>query len=108
MATVDIPFIERTPVVSSNLSDVGYDPETRTLAVGFKNGSIFHFAHVPAVLHEAFIKAPSLGTFFHRAVRGKFESRKIAPLVMGHCPKCADEGLNGCVCENCGEDTYRA
>lgn len=103
-------FIERTPPAtkSSNIEDIGYDEATRTLAVGFVNGSIFHFAGVPPQLVDAFRKAPSAGKFFHAAVRGKFTSRKVAPLDLALCPKCLDEGLRGAVCDNCGEDSYRA
>lgn len=104
-----ILYIERTPpeVPSSNIDDLGYDAEHKTLAVGFKNGSIFHFSGVPLALYEAFRKAPSAGKFFHAAVRGKFTSRKVAPLVLALCPQCGDEGIKGAVCDNCGEETYR-
>ena len=42
----------REPVSSSNLADVGYDPATQTLEVGFKNGRIYQYFDVPEHIRD--------------------------------------------------------
>ena len=60
------PPIELHPVESSQVKAIGYDAESRTLAVAFKhgNGAIYHYPNVDAETHEAFVKAESIGAFF--------------------------------------------
>jgi hypothetical protein len=94
------PLVDTTPVESSNVLSYGYDPERKVLAVWFKSGELFHHHEVPAALWEGFQKAPSKGTFYGRAVRGKFGGQKMT----GHCPKCGGLGLVGLLCEDCGTD----
>lgn len=91
-------LVDVTPVESSNLVSYGYDPARKTLAVWFKSGELFHHHDVPPVLWTAFEQAPSKGTFYGRAVRGKFQGLKMT----GHCPKCGGLGLVGVPCEDCG------
>lgn len=56
-------------VESSQIAEVGYDAESRTLGVRFKPtgkspASEYHYAGVPAPIHRAMISAPSVGSFF--------------------------------------------
>jgi len=71
--------MDRTPVKSSNLKSVGYDPETETLEVEFKAGTVYRYADVPAEVHAALMAAESVGSYYARNVRGKFESEKVEP-----------------------------
>lgn len=58
---------------SSLIAEHGYDLESKTLAIRFRNnGKLFHFADVPQEAADAFTGAPSLGKHFHAAIRGKF------------------------------------
>lgn len=57
------------PVSSSNISEVGYDPETKTLRVKFKKGGMWDYFDVSAEEHEAFISAPSIGKHFLSNIR---------------------------------------
>lgn len=92
------PLVDTDPVASSNLSGYGYAAERQTLAVWFKSGDLWHHHAVPVALWTAFQQAPSKGTFYGRAVRGKFPSVKMT----GHCPKCGALGIVGITCEDCG------
>lgn len=92
------PLLDCTPVASTNVLSYGYDPQARTLAVWFKSGELFHHHDVPLALWTAFEQAPSKGTFYGKAVRGKFSGLKLT----GHCPKCGALGLVGVSCEDCG------
>lgn len=65
----------RTPVKSSNLKSVGYDPATRTLEVEFHSGDVHQFADVWADHHKQLLSASSPGSYFHAHIRGKFKSK---------------------------------
>lgn len=85
--------MNREPVTSSNITSIGfelnadYDPKNArgTLEVEFapKNktqtrGEIWRYYDVPAALRVALMVAPSIGSFFHKAVRmGNFRSEKV-------------------------------
>ena len=71
--------MKRKLVKSSNLKDVGYDPATQELQVGFLNGNIFSYAGVPQEDFEALMAAESIGKAFNAGIRGIFESTKLAP-----------------------------
>lgn len=61
--------MERAPVVSSNLAEVGFDPVTGTLEVAFKNGSVYEYYAVPSEVHAELMAAPSHGQYFDRRVK---------------------------------------
>ena len=45
--------VHLTPCKSSTIESLGYDPVTRTLAVKFKNGGVYHYHDVPLEAHRA-------------------------------------------------------
>lgn len=61
-----------TPVKSSNIEAVGYDAEKKILSVKFKSGGTFQYGDVPEGVHKAFVGADSVGSYFHRHIRGNF------------------------------------
>jgi hypothetical protein len=65
------------PVQSSNISKIGYDPETQLMEVHFKNGTRYRYAKVPPEDHEKFVGADSIGTHFHQHIRSRFEGVKL-------------------------------
>lgn len=78
--------IERTEVESSNLHSVGYDADTQTLAVQFWDGNdpntripghMYHYFEVPAHIHQAMMKAESVGKYFYANVRNGFTTEKV-------------------------------
>lgn len=56
--------MNRVSVVSSNLAEVGYDPDTRTLEVAFKNGGVYQYFAVPSSVYIGLLAAPSVGQYF--------------------------------------------
>ena len=66
--------IPLTPRKSTNIKATGYDAATKTLAVQFVNGVVWHYADVPAELAEEFHASPSTGGFFGLRIRGTFEA----------------------------------
>lgn len=65
-------------VKSSNVSGLGFHPQSNTLAVRFANGGIYHYDDVPADVVAQFKAAESKGSYFAKHIRGKFTSKKIA------------------------------
>lgn len=59
----------RTPVSSSNISSIGYDPRTQTLEVEFHNGSVYQYHGVPTVIHQGLMAASSHGHFLDAYVK---------------------------------------
>ena len=69
------PQVKTIPMVavkSSNISAVGYDPRSSTLAVKFSSGSTYHYAGVSEDQATALMQAESVGSHFSKAIRGKF------------------------------------
>lgn len=61
--------MNRVPVVSSNLSEVGYDPATSVLEIAFKRGGVYQYSAVPSSVHEGLMTAPSAGSYFDLHVK---------------------------------------
>ena len=69
-------MVERTPVSSSNVRSVGHDEKTNTLAIEFKDGSVYHYHDVPKDVHEGLISAKSVGGFVHSQIKGNYKHSK--------------------------------
>ena len=70
-------LMEREPVYSSNLAAVGYDPNSETLEVEFKNGRVYEYYNVPSFVHERLMQANSMGQFFNAEIRDAFACSQI-------------------------------
>lgn len=68
--------ITMKPVKSSQVHSHGYDPVTKTLAVKFNSGGLYHYHDVPQETADALDKAESVGSFLGKSVKGKFEFKK--------------------------------
>jgi hypothetical protein len=72
-----------TPVNSSTVKHVGYDPENQILFVHFHSGSGYSYPGVSPDEHQALITAESVGKHLHQHVKSKYEGTKLDPLVTG-------------------------
>lgn len=61
--------MKMTKVESSNLDEIGYDPETKTLRVKFKSGATHDYTEVPPEVHSGLMAADSCGSYFHQNIR---------------------------------------
>lgn len=72
------------PVKSSQVSHIGYDEATKTLAVTFTRGTgaIYHYPDVSKETYVAFNKAESIGSFFGKHIKSlpfkKFAAEPVA------------------------------
>jgi hypothetical protein len=69
--------MKRVSVQSSNLSSVGYDPNTMILEIEFHDRRIYQFSEVPASCFSGLMNAPSLGKFFARHIKGNYPFRNL-------------------------------
>ena len=70
--------MNRTPVSSSNLRSIGYDPNTRTLEIEFHDGGIYQYFEVPTEIHDALMSASSHGKYFAANIKNSFGWQKIS------------------------------
>ncbi len=67
----------RQPVSSSNISSIGYDPESRTLEIEFHSGGVYQYFNVPESIYNALMSASSQGSYFHHYIKGQYRWTKI-------------------------------
>jgi hypothetical protein len=65
------------PCKSSQVAEHGYDAATRTLAIRFKSGDLYHYADVPPAAYEALGKAKSIGSHLHQHVKGRYKHSRV-------------------------------
>ena len=69
--------MERTPVSSTSLASVGYDPLTETLEIELATGSVYQYTHVPESIYHDLMNAPSLGQYFIEAIKDAYPHQRI-------------------------------
>lgn len=76
------PDIPLTPVTSSQVKAIGYDPLTKTLACQFTHGAghIYHYPNVEPKIHADFMSSKSIGKYFGQHIKAlpfdKYEAPK--------------------------------
>jgi hypothetical protein len=65
------------PVKSNNIGEVGYDETTKTLAIRFKSGGLYHYSGVSPETHKSLMGAASVGSHFFATIKGKFDFTRI-------------------------------
>lgn len=67
------PAIAMQPVTSSQITAIGHDPATDTLAIQFPSksgsGSLYHYQNFTAKDFAAFKSAPSIGSHFIKHIK---------------------------------------
>lgn len=69
--------MERRAVSSTNLASVGYEPDTATLEIEFKNGGIYQYFNVPQIIADQLFSASSKGTFFAANIKNQFQFSRL-------------------------------
>lgn len=68
--------MDRISISSSNIVSVGYDSESETLEIEFDNG-VYQYSRVPKEVHSGLMSTSSAGRYFHRNIKGKYDSVKV-------------------------------
>lgn len=69
--------MQRYPVSSSNLASVGYDASSYTLEIEFNSGRVYQYFEVPEHIHQEFVSAASVGSYFARSIRNSFACSEV-------------------------------
>lgn len=69
-------------VNSSNIKQVDYDPFMDTMTVGFSNNSVYEYYGVSIETYKELIEAKSVGKFFQKNIKNKFEFAKRGKLIL--------------------------
>ena len=69
-----------TVVVSTTLATVAYDGVRNLLQLEFRNRAVYHYRGVPAAVYEALLGAPSKGSYFNQAIRGRYPYARVPGL----------------------------
>ena len=75
-----------SPVVSSNITHIGYDAARRHLYVQFKAAGLYRYADVPLDTVAAFMAADSVGGYFAHYIKGAYKHTRVedAPAQAAH------------------------
>ena len=65
-------------VESSTLATIAYDGTRELLQLEFNSRALYQYFGVPLTVHEALLRAPSKGSYFNQAIRGKFAYSRIS------------------------------
>jgi KTSC domain len=66
-----------TPLKSSNLEGVHYDPLSKNLTVKFLSGQTHAYEAVTPEIHAGLMKADSPGKYFHAHIRNAHPSSRV-------------------------------
>ena len=69
--------MNRIPVSSSNVLEVGYDPRTSTLEVMFQGGYVYQYYDVPEHHYRGLISAGSVGGYLNNNIKGVFRYARL-------------------------------
>jgi len=73
----EIKKMDREQVTSSTILSIGYDAASETLEVEFKNGGVYQYYNVPAVIHQQFMESGSKGQFHHANIKNAFPYSRV-------------------------------
>ncbi len=69
--------MDRVPITSTNIKEVGYDATSNTLEILFKDGAIYRYLDVPQFVYDELLAAESAGRYFHQMIRDKYQFTRI-------------------------------
>jgi hypothetical protein len=64
-------------VESTTLATVAYDEARELLRLEFRRQAIYQYWGVPARVHQTLLSAPSKGSYFNHAIRGRFVYQRV-------------------------------
>jgi hypothetical protein len=62
---------------STAIRFISYDEGSQRLSVTFVTGRLYLYERVPREVYDAFLRAPSRGSFFNSEIRDRYEYRAI-------------------------------
>ena len=69
--------MDRISVSSNNVESLGYDADSETLEVEFKNGTVYQYFDVSERVYEELRDAASVGGYLATQVKGIYRYSKV-------------------------------
>lgn len=69
-----------TAVASTTLATVAYDDIESLLQLEFRSQAVYHYFGVPAAVYKSLLDAPSKGSYFNQAIRGRYPYVRVPGL----------------------------
>lgn len=69
--------MDMTAVVSSQISAVGYDADSRKMEIRFANGALYQYDEVPKATYDGLMSADSIGRYHKDNVKYAFPYRRL-------------------------------
>ena len=69
--------MKRDLVTSSNIAEVGYDPNNRIIEVQFNTGAIYQYFDVPQQVYDELMGASSKGGYVNSNIKGKYRYARV-------------------------------
>jgi hypothetical protein len=69
--------MDRSAVSSSNVESVGYDEDSETLEVEFKNGTLYQYFDVPQGVFNGLVNADSVGGYLAENIKGVYRYSRV-------------------------------
>jgi hypothetical protein len=69
--------MDRTPIRSSDIRSVGYDPASKALEVEFHSGGLYQYSGVSEATYQGFMRAASKGSYFHDHIKNQHPGSRV-------------------------------
>jgi hypothetical protein len=66
---------------------VGYDESTGTLAIEFRNGSVYEYFDVPRAVYHALLKSTSIGRYVNTNIRDNYRYVQLGTYGSEHAKR---------------------
>jgi hypothetical protein len=66
-----------TPVSSSNVAELGYDPDNQVVYVRFLDSRLYVYKGVSQFEYDGLLNAPSIGSYLHRNFKNVYAYERI-------------------------------
>ena len=62
---------------STSVAAAAYNASARLLQIQFCSGTVYQYSEVPPETYRQLLQAPSKGTYFNQAIRGRFQYARV-------------------------------
>lgn len=69
--------MNRVPVSSSNIAQIGYEPDSQILEIEFLNGWVYQYSSVPPNVFDEIMAASSKGRYFSVYIKDRYPTARV-------------------------------
>jgi hypothetical protein len=69
--------MDRIPVSSTDIAQIGYEADSQILEVEFLSGGVYQYSNVPPNVLDEFMAASSKGRYFNAFVKGRYPTTRV-------------------------------